>query len=139
MAIESQFDEVNDANRQAHVSAMRLSFVFLPTIEFLGVLATAVVLYFGGRAVAADDLTIGVMVAFMAYVTRFFQPIQELSRIYTTMQSAMAGGEQVLKLLNTTPDVLDAPDAAEMPDIRRQNQPAKCHLSLCGRWARDFA
>ena len=117
VAIESQFDEVNDANRQAHVSAMRLSFVFLPTIEFLGVLATAVVLYFGGRAVAADDLTIGVMVAFMAYVTRFFQPIQELSRIYTTMQSAMAGGEQVLKLLNTTPEVLDAPDAAEMPDI----------------------
>ena len=117
VAIESQFDEVNDANRQAHVSAMRLSFVFLPTIEFLGVLATAVVLYFGGRAVAADDLTIGVMVAFMAYVTRFFQPIQELSRIYTTMQSAMAGGEQVLKLLNTTPEVLDAPDAAEMPNI----------------------
>lgn len=117
VTIESQFDEVNDANRQAHVSAMRLSFVFLPTIEFLGVLATAVVLYFGGRAVAADDLTIGVMVAFMAYVTRFFQPIQELSRIYTTMQSAMAGGEQVLKLLNTTPDVLDAPDATEMPAI----------------------
>ncbi len=118
VAIESHFDEVNDANRQAHVSAMRLSFVFLPTIEFLGVLATAVVLYFGGRAVAADDLTIGVMVAFMAYVTRFFQPIQELSRIYTTMQSAMAGGEQVLKLLNTTPDVLDAPNAAEMAAIK---------------------
>ena len=117
VAIESQFDEVNDANRQAHVSAMRLSFVFLPTIEFLGMLATAVVLYFGGRAVAADDLTIGVMVAFMAYVTRFFQPIQELSRIYTTMQSAMAGGEQVIKLLNTTPEVLDAPDAVEMPKI----------------------
>lgn len=118
IAIESQFDEVNDANRQAHVSAMRLSFVFLPTIEFLGVLATAVVLYFGGRAVAADEVTLGVMVAFMAYVTRFFQPIQELSRIYTTMQSAMAGGEQVLKLLNTTPDVLDAPDATEMPAIK---------------------
>ena len=117
-AVESQFDEINDANRQAHVDAMRLSFIFLPTIEFLGILATAVVLYFGGRAVAAEQLTIGVMVAFMAYVTRFFQPIQELSRIYTTMQSAMAGGEQVLKLLNTTPDVLDRPEAIKMPLIK---------------------
>lgn len=117
IAIESQFDEVNAANRQANVDAMRLSFIFLPTIEFLGVLATAVVLYFGGRAVASEDVTLGVMVAFMAYVTRFFQPIQELSRIYTTMQSAMAGGEQVLKLLNTEPDVTDSATAHEMPPI----------------------
>ena len=116
-AVENQFDEVNDANRQAHVDAMRLSFIFLPSIEFLSVLATAIVLYFGGIAVGANVITLGVMVAFMAYVTRFFQPIQELSRIYTTMQSAMAGGEQVLKLLNTTPDVLDNPDAAIMPPI----------------------
>ncbi len=118
ISVETQFDEINNANREAHVEAMRLSFIFLPTIEFLGVLATAVVLYWGGQAVAAEELTLGVMVAFMAYVTRFFQPIQELSRIYTTMQSAMAGGEQVLKLLNTTPDVLDKPDAAEMPPIK---------------------
>ena len=118
IAVESQFDEINNANRTANVEAMRLSFIFLPTIEFLGVLATAVVLYWGGRSVAAEEITLGVMVAFMAYVTRFFQPIQELSRIYTTMQSAMAGGEQVLKLLNTTPDVLDRPDAVEMPAIQ---------------------
>lgn len=117
-AIESQFDALNDANRQAHVEAMRLSFIFLPSIEFLGVLATAVVLYYGGQAVAATEMTLGVMVAFMAYVTRFFQPIQELSRIYTTMQSAMAGGEQVLKLLNTPPEVVDEPEAAEMAPVR---------------------
>ncbi|RME57707.1 ABC transporter ATP-binding protein, partial [Candidatus Parcubacteria bacterium] len=117
-AIERRFEEVNDANRQAHLEAMRLSFVFLPTIEFLGVLATAVVLYWGGRAVAAGEVTLGVMVAFMAYVTRFFQPVQELSQIYTTMQSAMAGGEQVIKLLNTPPDVLDSPNAGEMPPIQ---------------------
>jgi ABC-type multidrug transport system fused ATPase/permease subunit len=97
---------------------MRLSFIFLPTIEFLGILSTAVVLYFGGRAVITEEVTLGIMVAFLAYVTRFFQPIQELSRIYTTMQSAMAGGEQVLKLLSTLPGVVDQPDAAEMPPIK---------------------
>ncbi|MCI0397060.1 MAG: ABC transporter ATP-binding protein/permease [Chloroflexi bacterium] len=112
---EERFDEVNDANRQAHIEAIRLSYIFLPTIEFLAVLSTAIVLYAGGRAVAANEVTLGVMVAFMAYVTRFFQPIQELSRIYTTMQSAMAGGEQVLRLLNTPPEVVDAATAANMP------------------------
>jgi ATP-binding cassette subfamily B protein/subfamily B ATP-binding cassette protein MsbA len=97
---------------------MRLSFVFLPGIEFLGILSTAIVLYFGGRAVAGEAVTLGIMVAFLAYVNRFFQPIQELSRIYTTMQSAMAGGEQVMRLLNTQSAVLDPPDALEMPDVR---------------------
>jgi ABC-type multidrug transport system fused ATPase/permease subunit len=58
------------------------------------------------------------MVAFLAYVTRFFQPIQELSRIYTTMQSAMAGGEQVLELLNTPPEIQDQPDADDLPEVQ---------------------
>jgi ATP-binding cassette, subfamily B, multidrug efflux pump len=115
--VEAQFEKVNDANRESHIEAVRLSFIFLPSIEFLGVVSTAILLYFGGRAVAEGEVTLGIMVAFLAYVTRFFQPIQELSRIYTTMQSAMAGGEQVLRLLHTPVDVEDQPGAAEMPPL----------------------
>ena len=114
------FEAVNRANRNAHIKAMTLSFVFLPSIEFLSMLATGIVLFFGGLAVSRGDLTLGVLVAFLAYVTRFFQPIQELSRLYTTMQSAMAGGEQVLKLLDTEPVVANLPDAVEMPPIEGQ-------------------
>jgi ABC-type multidrug transport system fused ATPase/permease subunit len=116
-ASHEQFDKLNRANREAHITAMSLSFTFLPAVEFLGMLATAVVLWFGGRAVAQGELTLGVMVAFLAYVSRFFQPIRELSQLYTTMQAAMAGGEQVLALLDTEPDVADAPDAFEVPPI----------------------
>ena len=112
---QERFTQVNEANRNAHINAMTLSFIFLPAIEFLGVLSTAIVLWFGGRAVAGGEVTLGVLVAFLSYVTRFFQPVQELSRLYTTMQAAMAGGEQVLKLLDTTPDVQDQPEAAELP------------------------
>jgi ABC-type multidrug transport system fused ATPase/permease subunit len=112
-----RFDEVNRANRDAYVSAMSLSFVFLPTVEFLGMLATGVVLWFGGMTVARGELTIGVVVAFLAYVSRFFEPIQELSQLYTTMQAAMAGGERVLELLDTRPEIEDLPDAIEMPPI----------------------
>jgi ABC-type multidrug transport system fused ATPase/permease subunit len=115
---QERFTQVNEANRMAHINAMSLSFVFLPAIEFLGVLATAIVLWFGGQAVGAGTVTLGVMVAFLSYVTRFFQPIQELSRLYTTLQAAMAGGEQVLKLLDTPPEVLDQPAAAELPPVK---------------------
>jgi ABC-type multidrug transport system fused ATPase/permease subunit len=115
-----RFDEVNRANRDAYIAAMSLSFVFLPTVEFLGMLATGIVLWFGGRFVLRDELTLGVVVAFLAYVTRFFQPIQELSQLYTTLQAAMAGGERVLDLLDTEPEVMDLPDASAMPRIAGQ-------------------
>ena len=115
-----RFDEVNRANREAHVAAMSLSFIFLPSVEFLGMLATGIVLWFGGLSVARDELTLGVVVAFLSYVTRFFQPIRELSQLYTTMQAAMAGGERVLELLDTQPEVADSPGAIEMPLIGGQ-------------------
>jgi len=91
---QERFDQVNIANRNAHVNALSLSFIFLPSIEFLGMLATCIVLWFGGQYVMQGRVTLGVLVAFLAYVTRFFQPIQDLSQLYNTLQSAMAGGER---------------------------------------------
>lgn len=117
-ASQERFKRINEANRKAQIGAMSLSFVFLPTIDLIGMVATAIVLWFGGQAVGEGHVTVGVLVAFLAYVTRFFQPIQELSRLYTTMQSAMAGGEQVLRLLDTPTEVAERPGAAEMPPIR---------------------
>ena len=114
---QERFTQVNEANRMANINAMNLSFIFLPTIEFLGILSTAIVLWFGGRAVGRGEVTLGVLVAFLSYVTRFFQPVQELSRLYTTLQAAMAGGEQVINLLDTVPDVEDRLDAKEMPPV----------------------
>jgi ABC-type multidrug transport system fused ATPase/permease subunit len=130
-ATQERFNEINKANRQANIYAMSLSFTFLPAIEFLGMLSTAIVLLFGGRMVASglamdaasasgapSGVTIGVLVAFLSYVTRFFQPIQELSRLYTTLQAAMAGGEQVINLLDILPEVRDIPGAFPIPLIQ---------------------
>lgn len=114
---QENFSVINEVNRKANISAMSLSFIFLPAIEFLGILATAIVLWFGGRAVGGGTVTLGVLVAFLSYVTRFFQPVQELSRMFTTLQTAMAGGEQVVKLLDTVPDVLDPPETVELTNI----------------------
>ena len=116
-ASRARFAQVNDDNRNANISAMSLSFIFQPATDYLGTLATAIVLWFGGLAVARGELTVGVLVAFLAYVTRFFQPIQELSQLQTTMQSAMAGGEQVVELLDTQPQIEDRRGASELPPI----------------------
>ncbi|MXV93451.1 MAG: ABC transporter ATP-binding protein [Chloroflexi bacterium] len=112
-----KFDTVNQANRDAHIEAMSLSFIFLPTVEFLGVAATAIVLLFGGLGVLQGSLTLGTVIAFLAYVNRFFLPVQELSQLYATMQTALAGGERVINLLHTEPAIRDKADAVPMPPI----------------------
>ena len=117
-----KFDEVNQANRDAHIEAMSLSFVFLPTVEFLGMVATGIVLLFGAVSVTQGTLTLGTVIAFLAYVNRFFLPVQELSQLYATMQTAMAGGERVINLLNTEPDIRDKPNALKMPPIEGRIQ-----------------
>lgn len=116
---QERFDSVNEANRDAYIRAISLSFVFLPAVEFLGMLATVIVLLAGGYAVIqGGDVTIGLLAAFLSYVSRFFQPVQEMSRIFNTWQSAMAAGEQVVKMLDTPPEVADRPGAIEMPQVR---------------------
>ena len=102
---QGKFEENNRKNRNAHVKAMSLSFIFLPTIDILGVAATAIVLFAGGIMASKGLVTIGVIVAFMSYVNRFFIPIRELSQLFTTLQSASAGGERVLQILDTKPVV----------------------------------
>ncbi len=115
---QQRFSDINWANRNTYIQALSLSFIFLPSVEFLGMLATAIVLWFGGIAVMQETVTLGVLVAFLSYVTRFFQPIQELSRLFTTLQSAMAGGEQVLNLLDTPAELADLPGAIDLPEAR---------------------
>ena len=111
-----RFREVNEANRDSHVAAASLTFTFMPSVELLAMVATGAILLVGGLAVARGTLTLGVVVAFLAYVSRFFQPIQELSQLYATMQSAMAGAENVMRLLDTRPAVRDRRGAAAGPE-----------------------
>ena len=105
------FDRSNVRNKDAHVRATTLSFIFIPTVDFLSIIAMTLVLFFGGRAVVMGNASLGVLVAFMTYSSRFFQPIRELSQLFTTMQSAMASAEQVFRLLDTAPALVDVADA----------------------------
>lgn len=115
---QERFEKINRSNRDVNINAMSLSFVFLPTVDVLSIAATCIVLSIGGVMAAQQTVTIGIVVAFLAYVSRFFDPIRDLSQLYTTLQSATAGGERVLELLDTQPAVQDRPGAIEIPAIR---------------------
>lgn len=110
-----EFDTVNRENRDANVEAVKLSSIFTPAMEMLSTLATCIILWFGGRAVTGGTLTIGVLVAFLSYTARLFQPVIDLSMVFNTWQAAMAGGERIMEILSLEPDIKDAPDAIPLP------------------------
>lgn len=114
------FDDLNRSFFDANVQAARLSALFFPGVDFIGSLATALVVGVGGWLVLGDALTAGVLVAFVLYVERFFDPIRDLSQRYNTFQATMAASERLFALLDTQPDLQDAPDAAILPPIRGQ-------------------
>ena len=98
-----RFDDINAEHRDAYRRAIRAHAYFFPAIEWLGVLAVAVVLVYGGYRVADGGVTIGIVVAFIQYGTHVFRPIQDLSEKYNILQSAMASSERIFELLDTAP------------------------------------
>jgi len=111
------FDSLNSSYFDANVDATRLAAIFFPGVDFMGSLAVALVVAVGGWLVLGDTLTAGVLVAFVLYVERFFEPIRELAQRYNTFQATMAASERIFFLLDTEPDLNDAPDAYELPPI----------------------
>jgi len=110
-------DEVNTHNLETNLKAARISAGFFPTIDFLGTVGTALLIWLGGWAVLRGELTAGVLVAFILYISRFFQPIRSLSMRYDQLLSTMASGERIFALMDTPIEVQDAPDAGELPLI----------------------
>jgi ATP-binding cassette subfamily B protein/subfamily B ATP-binding cassette protein MsbA len=114
----SNFSEyVNRYFLERSLDAAKVASVFTPIVDVLGAIATALVVYLGGTAVLGESITAGVLIAFVLYIDRLFDPIRDLSRRFDTLQSTMAGGERILELLNTPVEVQDAPEAREMGPI----------------------
>jgi len=113
-----RFDRINRANLDANIWAGRLSALVLPVVEMVVAIATALALVVGGVRVHNHDLTFGVLVAFVLYIQRFFDPIRDTVLQYTQIQRAMAGGQRIFEVLDTKPEIVDAPDAIDLPPIQ---------------------
>ncbi|MCK4274180.1 MAG: ABC transporter ATP-binding protein, partial [Dehalococcoidales bacterium] len=112
-----QFDEVNRAHLDANVSAVKLEALMMPTVQILTGVAFAIVIIVGGFQVQDGVMTVGILVSFLLYVQRFFEPVLELAMQYTELQRAMASGTRIFELLDVEPEIQDRPDAIELPPV----------------------
>src|SRR6266852_2645195 len=110
----NKFSDINASHMDAFKDAIMAYSVYYPVVEILSAIAIASIIWFGGNDVIRGVATLGVLVAFMQYAQRFFRPIQDLSEKYNILQSAMAAGERVFKLLDTKIDVT-SPTIAKRP------------------------
>ncbi len=101
------FADLNEENRKANMTTVYLNAAYFPGVELLSALVTAGILFYGGVQAIQGEVTIGVLVAFVAALNNFFDPIQQLSQLYTTYQAGMAALDKIFELLDQEPDILD--------------------------------
>ena len=103
---KEEFDKINRDHMLAFKDSITAYGWFYPVVEFLGMLALALLLAYGGWRIRGGALTLGVLVAFFQYGLRFFRPIQDLSEKYNILQGAMAASERIFKLLDVQPAIV---------------------------------
>ena len=115
---EARFAELNEDNREANMLTVRLNATYFPAVEMMSGVALAVIVLYGGYQAINGNITVGTIVAFVATLSFLFEPIQQLSQLYTTYQSGMAALEKIFGLLDVEPTLEDAPDAEPLGPIR---------------------
>ncbi|HSS31659.1 MAG TPA: ABC transporter ATP-binding protein [Solirubrobacterales bacterium] len=118
---------LNEANRAVNMKTVYLNASYFPAVELLAAIGTAVILLYGGSQAIDGAIKIGIIVAFVGYLTTFFEPIQELSQLYTTYQQGMAALDKIFDLLDTPADMVDAPDAIDPGTLKGE-------IELDGVW-----
>ena len=108
--------ELNDDHLQSHLRSITYYALFFPLMEFFTALALALIIWYGGVRSLDGTITVGVIVAFLQYARRFFQPIQDLSEKYNLLQGAMASSERVFKLLDHESAIVDPAVPKPLPE-----------------------
>ena len=115
---QDNFDERNRGNLDANLRVLFWYAVFEPTVVLFGALTTGAILWYGGARVANDVLSLGTLVAFIAFMQRFFWPIRELAERFTMLQGAMASAERIFGILDQPEEVIDSPDARPLTEVK---------------------
>ncbi len=113
-----QFNNANKAHLDANISAVRLQALMMPTVQTMTGIAYSLVIIFGGYQVMAGEMGVGVLLGFLLYVQRFFDPVLELVMMYTELQRSMASGARIFELLDIEPEIKDSAQAIEMPSVK---------------------
>ncbi|CAG7639002.1 putative multidrug resistance ABC transporter ATP-binding/permease protein YheH [Paenibacillus solanacearum] len=110
-----QFDHHNTAYYKAGMRGTVINSIFQPAIGFLGNLAIALLLWYGGASVIEGGITFGIVYAFTHYVRQFFQPLMSLAEKYNQIQTAMVGAERIFDMLDEKPAIVDVKEPKRLP------------------------
>ncbi len=113
-----RMDELNEENYDANMKTVYLNAAYFPAVELLSAVGTAVIILYGGYQSLDNAIEIGVVVAFIGYLQTFFDPIQQISQLYTTYQQGMAALDKIFDLLDTEPEMVDREDALDPGRLR---------------------
>ncbi len=131
--------ELSEANRDANMRSVNLNAAYFPAVELISAAATAIVLLYGGYLAIDGQIEVGMVVAFAGLVQSMFDPIQQLSQLYTTYQAGMAALDKIFDLLDERPEMVDKPDAVVLPRMRGEVELRDVWFSYTGeqsgRWA----
>jgi ABC-type multidrug transport system fused ATPase/permease subunit len=116
-AARANFRAVSERYRVSNMDTVVLSGVYFPVVDFLSSTATAVVLGYGGWLAFHGHVSIGTLVAFLGYLSNFFDPVQQLSQLYNTFLSAVAALDKITDLLDEEPEVVDDADAIDLDHV----------------------
>jgi ABC-type multidrug transport system fused ATPase/permease subunit len=131
-----EMEELNEENRQANLKTVYLNASYFPAVELLSAIGTAAILLYGGYRALEGDVSIGIVVAFVGYLQAFFDPIQQISQLYTTYQQGMAALDKIFDLLDTEPDLVDRPGALDPGKLRGEIELEGVSFSYGGEeWA----
>jgi ABC-type multidrug transport system fused ATPase/permease subunit len=111
---QTTFRGVNERYREANYDTVVLNGIYFPAVDILSSVATAIVLGLGGWLIVEGDMTTGTLLAFIAYLANFFDPVQQLSQLYNTFLSATAALDRITNVLDEEPDIVDAPGAVPL-------------------------
>jgi ABC-type multidrug transport system fused ATPase/permease subunit len=137
---EQRFAELNEDHRDANMRTVHLNAAYFPAVELLSAVATAAILVYGGNEVRqGDGVTLGVLASFVFYLNLFFDPIQQLSQLYTTYQAGMAALDKIFELLDEEPDLVERPGAVDLPRLRGEIRFEGVSFAYAGDDASEWA
>jgi ABC-type multidrug transport system fused ATPase/permease subunit len=114
----AEFDDLNAYNRDTNLTASKIAALVLPLVEVVAALAIVFTLFYGSVQISHNQLSVGVLVAFILYINRFFDPIRDLSQQYTQLQRSGVAAERIFNILSIKVEITDSPNAQPLPPIK---------------------
>ena len=124
-----KFETLNLHNLRANMRAMSIFSLFFPMISFIGSIGTALILWYGGHLVASEVVSVGLLVAFLQYVERFFRPLREISQSFNLYQSAAASLERIYEYLKIKSAIVESA-VTKLPPAGFQGEVEFCQVSF---------